>query len=90
MGLSPVNVFKAFFLPSPFWQIFAHFYKKRYKYFANLKKNVFETTNHRCHNTVLYNSNLMYNDWNKNNLSRYFSKRIKLLTQWDEQCFLME
>lgn len=78
-----------FFSNPSFWQMFALFYKTG-RDVLPIFKNAFETTNPWCYITMLYNSNLLYNVWKKNNLSHYFSKCIKLLTQWDEQCFLME
>ena len=78
------------FFPSPsHWQMFARFYKTGIDALP-IFKNAFETRNHQCCNTMLYSSNLLYNEWNKNNFSHYFSKCIKLLMQWDEQCFLMK
>lgn len=73
--------------PDPSFRRFsAHFYQTRVVVWP-IFKTAFERANHQCHNTTLYNSNLPYDEGKKNNFSHYFSKCIKLLTRWDEQCF---
>lgn len=75
--------------PDPSFRRFsAHFYQTRVVVWP-IFKTAFERANYQCRNTTLYNSNLPYDEGKKNNFSHYFSKRIKLLTRWDEQCFLI-